>query len=89
MFKRLNKLKFDKYKPVNHVVQVVLFFKCIARTYKVFIIETKADVFRYGAHSREAKIQSSVVINFSEAIRVDLPIKPTIIQENVVLSAKR
>ena len=71
------------------MVQVVVFFKCIARTYKVFISETNTDVFRYGAHSREAKMQSSVVINFSEAIRVDLPIKPTIIQENVVLSVKR
>ena len=85
-----NKLNFDKYKRCTLCGASGIYLKCIARKYTTYISETETDVFHYRAHSCEAKIQSSVVINVvSEAIRIDPSIKPSTIQENVVISAMK
>ena len=90
MFKRPNKLKFDRYKRWILYGAGGFYLKCIARKHAACISETEGDVFYYGAQLREAKIQSGVDVNVvSEAIRIDPSIKPSAIQGNVVLFAIR
>ena len=80
MFKRPNKLKFDKYKRCTLCRVSSIYLKYMSRKYAASISETEADNFHYRTHSCEGKIKSNVVIDVaSEAIRIDPSIKrPTI-----------
>ena len=55
MFKRPNKLKFDRYKRWIFYGAGGFYLKCIARKHAACISETEGDVFYYGAQLRELK----------------------------------
>jgi len=80
-FNEQNKLKFNKSQSCTLCGALGDCFSCDARKYIAFLSETSANIFHYGIHQCSAKVTNQRAEDIvSQAISVDMSIKPSAIQ---------
>ena len=89
-FNEQNKLNFNKTQSCTLCGALGERFSCDARKYIAFISEKTANIFHYGTHNCSAKVTNQRAEEIvSQAISVDLNVKPSAIQGNAILKAMR